>query len=65
MHDIPGGVVHDPQAKGSSRFEMHKVRKESGQELDPGEGPQVDKPPGDEDLPDEEVMNRVERKVDA
>jgi hypothetical protein len=65
MHNVPGGVVHDPQAKGSSRFEKHKVRKESDQELGAGEGPQVDKPPGDEDLPDEEIMDKVERKVVA
>ena len=65
MHDVPGGVVHDPQAKGSTRSEKHKVGKERDQELGAAEGPQVDKPPGDEDLPDEEVMDKVERKVDS
>jgi hypothetical protein len=65
IHDVPGGVIHDPQAKGSGKLEKHQGRKERDHELGAGEGPQVDKPPGDEDLPDEEVMDRVERKVDT
>jgi hypothetical protein len=65
MHDVPSGVVHDPQAKGSTRFEKHKVQNESDLELGASEGPRVDRVPGDEDLADEEVMDKVERKVDT
>lgn len=65
LHDVPSGVVHDPQAKGSTRFEKHKVQKDGDQAIGAGEGPQVDRPPGDEDLADEEVMDKVDRKVDA
>jgi hypothetical protein len=65
LHDVPGGVVHDPQAKGSTRFEKHKAQNKSDQELGATEGPQVDKAPGDETLADEEAMDKVDRKVDT
>ncbi len=61
---MPGGVVHDPKAKGSTRYEKH-IRQQ-GSELDYGasDGPRVDKVPGDEELPDDEAMDKVERKVE-
>ena len=65
LHDVPGGVVHDPQAKGSTRFEKHKVQKDGDQALGAGEGPQVERAPGDEDLTNEEAMDIVEQKVVA
>jgi len=65
LHDVPGGVVHDPQAKGSTRFEKHKAQKDGDQALGAGEGPQVERAPGDEELSDGEAMDKVERKVDA
>ena len=65
LHDVPGGVVHDPQAKGSTRFEKHKAQSGGDQEFGATEGPQVTRAPGDEQLGDEEAMDKLERKVDA
>jgi len=65
LHDVPGGVVHDPQAKGSTRFEKHKVQSGGDQDVAAGDGPLVDRAPGDEELGDEEAMDKLERKVDA
>ena len=64
LHPVPGGVVHDPKAKGSTRYEKHIRQK--GPDLDYGasEGPGVDRPPGDEELRDEEAIDKVERKID-
>jgi hypothetical protein len=56
--------VHDPAAKGSTRYTKHKVQEESDMEAGASEGPRVDKAPGDEELGDEEAMDKVERKVD-
>ena len=63
LHDVPSGVVRDPQAKGSTRFEKHKAQNDGDLALGAGEGPQVDRAPGDEGLADEEAMDKVERKV--
>jgi len=65
LHDVPGGVVHDPQAKGSTRFEKHKAQNGGDQEFAAGEGPHVTRAPGYEQLGDEEAMDKLERKVDA
>ena len=63
LHNVPGGVTHDPQAKGSTRFEKHKVQSGGDVEFGAGEGPQVDRAPGDEQLSDNQAMDKVERKV--
>jgi hypothetical protein len=55
-------VVKDPAAKGDTRYAKHK-QQESDVEVGASEGPYVDKAPGDEELPDEEAMDKVERKV--
>lgn len=65
LHDVPSGVVHDPHAKGSTRFEKHKVQKDGDQALGAGEGLQAERVPGDEDLADEKVMNKIDHKVDT
>lgn len=62
MHDVPGGVTQDPQAKGSTRFEAHKA---SGPDVDRGatEGSAVDQDvPGLEDLTPEQAAEKVGRK---
>lgn len=64
LHDVPGGVTHDPQAKGSTRFEKHKKQAGGDQDYGAGEGPQVDRAPGDEGLGNEEAMDKLERKVE-
>lgn len=63
LHPVPGGVVHDPKAKGSKRYEKHIRQKGSDLDYGASEGPGVDKAPGDEELGDEEAMDKVERKV--
>ncbi|KIW71208.1 hypothetical protein PV04_03399 [Phialophora macrospora] len=64
MHAVPGGVTHDPFAKGSTRMTEHKVQPNSfgGGASD---GPQTDRAPGQEDLSDEAAMDRIERKENA
>ena len=62
---MPGGVVHDPKAKGSTRYEKHIAQGGGDVEYGAGEGPGVDRAPGDEDLGDEEAMDKLEAKVDS
>lgn len=61
LHNVPGGVVHDPNAKGSSRREKHIV---GDSDVDHGasKGPGVDKAPGDEEISDEAAMDKMEKK---
>ena len=61
LHNVPGGVVHDPNAKGSTRYEKH-IKGPSDVEAGASEGPLVDRAPGEEDLTDEQAMDRLERK---
>jgi len=63
LHNVPGGVVHDPAAKGSTRYEKHHQQKGGDVEFGAAEGPAVEKAPGDEQLGDEEAMDNVEAKV--
>jgi len=60
LHDVPGGVTHDPFAKGSTRMEKHKVQPSDMEGA--SEGPRTDKAPGQEELTDEQAMDRMERK---
>jgi len=62
LHNVPGGVVHDPNAKGSTRREQHIVG-DSDVNHGASEGPGVDRAPGDEGLSDDAAMDKVERKV--
>ena len=62
MHNVPGGVTQDPQAKGSTRFEAHKA---SDPDVERGatEGSAVEQNvPGLEDLTPEEAAEKVGRK---
>jgi hypothetical protein len=62
LHDVPGGVTQDPQAKGSTRFEAHKA---SDSDVNRGatEGSLVDQDaPGLEDLTPEQAADKVSRK---
>jgi hypothetical protein len=62
LHNVPGGVVHDPKAKRSTRYEEHIVG-DSDVNAGASEGPQVDKAPGVEDASDEAAMDKMERMV--
>jgi hypothetical protein len=64
LHPVPGGVVNDPRAKGSTRYEKHIRQKGSDLDHEAGEGPGVEKAPGMEELGDEEAMDNVERKLE-
>lgn len=59
---MPGGVTQDPFAKGSTRMTDHK-KQVSDFEKGASDGPLADKAPGDEDLTDEQAMDKIERKV--
>lgn len=61
LHNVPGGVVHNPMAKGSTRYEKH-IKQASDVDAGASEGPQVDRAPGEEDLGDEQAMDQLERK---
>lgn len=63
LHSVPGGVVNDPAAKGSTRYEKHIKQKGADIDHGAGEGPGVDKPPGDEGMDDDEAMAKVERQI--
>jgi hypothetical protein len=63
LHDVPGGVVNDPAAKGSTRYEKHVRQDGADVEYGAGEGPGVDRAPGDEGMAVGEAMDKVERKV--
>ena len=60
LHNVPGGVVQDPNAKGSTRYAKHIVQP-SGME-GASEGPGVQRAPGDEDISDQQAMDQMERK---
>jgi hypothetical protein len=55
--------VNDPNAKGSLRYEKHIRQKGGDVEHGASEGPSVDKVPGDEELGDQEAMDKVDGKV--
>lgn len=62
LHNVPGGVTHDPQAKGSTRFDAHKAT-ESGLSRGATEGSGVDQNVvGLENLTPEQAADRVEHK---
>jgi hypothetical protein len=61
MHNVPGGVTHDDIAKGSTRMTNHKVQS-SDIDTGAGDGPQTERAPGDEELGDQEAMDKLERK---
>jgi hypothetical protein len=63
LHDVHGGVVNDPAAKGSTRYEKYVRQEGADVEYGAGEGPGVDRVPGDEGMAVGEAMNKVERKV--
>lgn len=62
LDDVPGGVTHDPNAKGSMRYTEH-IAQPSDFTKGASDGPGVDKAPGDEGLTDDQAMDKVERKV--
>ncbi|EXJ72169.1 uncharacterized protein A1O5_04673 [Cladophialophora psammophila CBS 110553] len=61
LHSVPGGVTHDPFAKGSTRMTEHKVQP-SDFVQGASEGPRTDRAPGQEGLSDEQVMDKIERR---
>ena len=56
---MPGGVTHDDNAKGSTRYTAH-IKQDS--EFATNNGPQTDRAPGDENLTDDQAMDKLERK---
>jgi len=65
LHAVPGGVVHNPEAKGSTRRAAHVAEKRGGVDPQPSDGPYVDRAPGMEDLDDQEAMDQVDTKVET
>lgn len=61
LHNVPGGVVQNPIAKGSTRYNEH-VASHSEVEQGASDGPRVDKAPGDEEITDEAAMDKAERR---
>lgn len=61
LHNVPGGVTHDPIAKGSTRMTAHKTT-ESDFVTGASDGPLADRAPGQEQLSDEQVMDQIESK---
>jgi len=61
LHAVPGGVVEHPGAKGETRTAAHS-KQESAFEVGASEGPRAEKPPGQEELSDEQVMDNIERR---
>lgn len=61
LHQVPGGVTHDDNAKGSTRYTEH-IKQPTDEDKGASEGPQVERAPGDEQLTDEQAMDKVERK---
>lgn len=61
LHNVPGGVTHDPFAKGSTRMTAHKTT-DSDFVTGASDGPLADRAPGQEQLSDEQVMDNIERK---
>jgi len=61
LHNVPGGVTHDPKAKGSTRYTAHTVQ-QSDFVKGAGDGPGVERAPGQEDMTDEQVADSFERK---
>ena len=61
LHAVPGGVTHDPKAKGSTRYTNHTAQ-QSEFETGASEGPQTTNAPGDEGLSNEEAMDKIEKK---
>ncbi|KAL9109343.1 MAG: hypothetical protein Q9227_005973 [Pyrenula ochraceoflavens] len=62
LHNVPGGVVNDPTAKGSTRYEQHVRQKGPDEEYGAAEGPYVSAPPGREGDSADKVTEDVERK---
>ncbi|KIW97110.1 uncharacterized protein Z519_02502 [Cladophialophora bantiana CBS 173.52] len=61
LHSVPGGVTHDPFAKGSTRMTEHKVQS-SDYVQGASEGPRTDRAPGQEGLSEEQVTDKIERR---
>lgn len=54
-------MTHDDQAKGSTRYTAHKVQ-QSEFVTGASDGPNVDRAPGDEQLTDNQAMDKLEKK---
>jgi hypothetical protein len=62
LHQVPGGVTHDDQAKGSTRYDKHKAQT-SLEDRGLSEGSAVERNvPGLEDLTPEEAAEKVGSK---
>lgn len=62
LHNVPGGVTHDDNAKGSDRYTKH-IAQQSHLETGASDGPGTERAPGDENLTEEQAMDKLERKV--
>ena len=62
LHNVPGGVTQDPQAKGSTRYTEHKATT-SDFVKGASDGPGVDQnTPGMEELSTQQARDKVEQK---
>jgi len=62
LHQVPGGVTHDPNAKGSTRYTEH-IAQQSDFEKGASEGSQAERVPGQENLSQGQVTDQAERKM--
>jgi hypothetical protein len=61
LHNVPGGVTHDDNAKGSTRYTEH-IRQPDALGQGQSDGGAIDKAPGDESLTDEQAKDKYEQK---
>ena len=62
MHNVPGGVVNDPNAKGHSRYERHIRQAGGDQQYGASDGPGVEEAAGMEEMGQEQMRDQVETK---
>ncbi|KAK4931145.1 hypothetical protein LTR66_016060 [Elasticomyces elasticus] len=62
LHAVPGGVTHDPTAKGSTRYTNHAVQK-SDIETGAADGSGFERAPGDESLTEEQAQEKYGSKT--
>lgn len=60
LHSVPGGVTHDPNAKGSTRYTEHIRQPNTFDTI--GEGSQTERAPGDEELSEDAARDKLEQK---
>lgn len=62
LHQVPGGVTHDPNAKGSTRYTEH-IAQQSEFVTGASDGPQAEAAPGQEKLSQDQITDQAEKKL--